>query len=151
MKTLTLSRPTMRYSPKPIEQYGRTIEGKFYGPSESLLIHGDDAAWNLAYLSFDYESRPVSPDSNFTTLVHRTLGMGPIRQWLANPAPQFVALVGEYDGLSQLPLFKAYGHEWIVTMDKRSRKAATHVGQPDDDVDDTEQAAKLLGRFTGKK
>ena len=151
MKTLTLSRPTMRYSPKPIEQYGRTIEGKFYGPSESLLIHGDEAAWNLAYLSFDYESRPVSPDSQFTTLVHRTLAVGPIRAWLAKPAPQFVQLIEAYPQTKDLALFKAYGIDWLQTIDERSRKAATYTDEPSDVVGDTAQAAQLLSRFTGKK
>ena len=152
MKTLTLSRPTMRYSPKPIEEYGRSIEGKLYGPSESLLIKGDDAAWNLAYLSFDFESRPVSPDPNFTTLVHRTLAVGEVRAWLKDTAPRFLYRLHQSEILATLPLYLAYGLAWPELMLERSRKAATYTNEPEvEPLYDTAQAVHLLSQFTGKK
>ena len=62
----------LRYSPKPIEAYTKVLAGKPYGPAESKLL--DTAqAWNLAYLSHDYDAEFQHKDPMFTTHVRRTL------------------------------------------------------------------------------
>ena len=63
----------MRYSPKPIEGYGVTHEGTFYGPSNFGFLNKDPEAWNLAFLSHDFEERPTLKDPKFTTLVRHSV------------------------------------------------------------------------------
>ena len=155
----------MRYSPKPIEDYGRTIDGKFIGPSTSHVLKGDAERWNLAFLSFDYAARPVPPDAQFTSLVLKTvatrLDTGEIdvterkvlvRSLLRMPAPQFVKVIEHHSILPQLPLFKAMGSAWLATIRARSRICATYDDEPGvDDVESVADAARLLSLISARR
>lgn len=125
----------MRYSPRPIESYGWSIDGTFQGPSKSILLRDDPDRWNLAFLSFDYDAYARPKDLLFVSLVTKTVATslsdggddlagrrpGPhVRDLLNKPAPQFVKLISESPFLDRLPLYRAYGKEWIRTMEERS-------------------------------
>lgn len=117
-----------RYSPKPISAYGMS--------AGSNLLTSDVAAWNLAYLSWDMENRPMWPDPNFSTRVRRTIqfvvadgvsdvtGMTPddesVRGYFLMPAPRAVHLVQQMLHFKELPMYKAYGEAWRKMMVERS-------------------------------
>lgn len=56
----------IRYSPVPIEEYGAPT-------SSSGFLKDDQDAWNLAYLSWDFDKCKTWPDPHFSTHVRRTL------------------------------------------------------------------------------
>lgn len=158
----------MRYSPKPIEHYGRTIAGKFIGPAMMMMLMDDPEAWNLAYLSFDFEKRPVHTNAQFTVLISRTLatrldtgvvdhsGKVPdkvlVRHLLRAPAPFFVEAMAKHPLLTQLPLYRALGPAWWLTVCERSRHAAAYVDEPGvDNVSSLDEAVQLLSRFRSQK
>lgn len=117
-----------RYSPEPIGSYRFASLYKF-------LVE-DPAAWDLAYLSWDFEAARKPPDANFSVSVRRTLqfdlvagkldltGEAPpshtIRGLLQHPPPRAVKLITEHPKLRELQLFKAYGTIWLETLLKRS-------------------------------
>lgn len=117
----------MRYSPHAAPNYAI---------GQSLLLKTDPEAWNLAWLSYDVRNGP-HPDPHFTTLVRRTLQVvlatgsidlisrypdnDTVRGLLKLPPPQAVARLQTCSHFLDLPLFAAYGAQWVTTINERSR------------------------------
>lgn len=117
-----------RYSPKPISDYGMS--------AGSNLLSSDISAWNLAYLSWDMENKPMWPDPHFSTHVRRTIqfviaegrsdvtGQTPddesVRGYFLLPAPRAVHLVQRMVHFKNLPMYKNYGEVWRQTIIERS-------------------------------
>jgi hypothetical protein len=118
-----------RYSPKPIEDYSPVVRGIGVGPAYSALLAKDLEAWNLAWLSHEYEKSPEHDDPMFTTLVSRTLRMvrdtgsaGPpgvfvpahrtVRGLLRLPPGEFWDHMAAEGLLRKTPLYAAYGEAW---------------------------------------
>lgn len=131
----TRHKQMLRYSPKPIEDYTKVLAGKPYGPAHSKLLDSPEA-WNLAFLSHDYDAEFQHRDPMFTTYVRRTLqtrldgeglGIGHdpttlVGSLLTLPAPRFVYLLrGNHQLVSTLPLFTAYGANWLANILNRER------------------------------
>jgi hypothetical protein len=138
--------PPVRYSEKPIEEYRQVIGGKVYGPAMSTLL-SQSQAWNLAYLSFDFDSHLHHPDPYFSTNVRRTIqsrldGSGLDLAGLHQPAelvqsmldliaPRFVYLIRRSPILESLPMYLAYGPSWVDLIDQRARLVTTdHYEDP---------------------
>ena len=158
----------MRYSPKPIAAYTSSVEGKPYGPADSKFIGQDQAGWNLAFLSFNFDARCIHPDSQFTTLVRRSvvtrlddgkldmLGAAPdselVRSLLLTlTAPQFVKKIQGSALLKYLPLYKAYGETWMKTIEQRSWLCATYEDDIDDTVGSLDAAQAVLTAISAKR
>ena len=112
------------YSPKPPKSY-RT----------SLTILDSIELWNLAYLSHDFESAQYHADPSFAVHVRRTAqtrldGRGlnliddptvkTVKSLLTLPPARFVLLMRHFPYLRNLPLYAAYGQDWLETMDQRA-------------------------------
>ena len=133
----------LRYSPKPIGAYTKVLGGKPYGPAESALLD-TAAAWNLAYLSHDWQALFQHPDPMFSTHVRRSTqtrldgtGLGLLEDerrlvgsMLALTAPRFVYLIRRSPALASLPLYMAYGKPWLDTIEARSHHC--EWGAPDE-------------------
>ena len=148
VKTMTdqnrLTQATERYSPRPREAYGTVTYGVALGPNASPLLDTPQA-WNLAYLTYDFEANPVHPDVGFSTLVRRstqvrladgTLGLADelkelTGSWLLLPAPRFVYLIRNFKFLSEVPLYQVYGQAWLDNIEARGRLCQAGFGQPD--------------------
>ncbi len=156
----------MRYSPKPIEDYGRTINGEFVGPSTSRLLAEDPERWNLAFLSFDYDARPVPRDPQFTSLILKTVAtrvdtgefdVGErnkpllVRALLQMPAPQFVKVIEFHSILTQLPIYRAQGAGWLATIKARSWICGTFDEDEVSDPESLDQAQQLLSAIAKRK
>lgn len=118
-----------RYSPAPIESYKSACMFK--------LLVDDEVAWNLAYLSWDFEANHGYPDAYFSTHCHRTLQFVistgeldlaskvpnelKVRGLMSGPAPQVVLRIINLSRVRELPLFRAYGQNWLDTLIARSR------------------------------
>lgn len=151
----------IRYSPRPQQEYVGNAKGTPFGPAASGLITTIQT-WNLAYLSFDFEKSLMHPDPHFTTNVLRTCqmrldggGVDMIGKYshrelfgslLDMPAPQFVHTVTNHPLLPSLPIYKAYGPSWLMTIDKRARLCCAD-DVPDDAITDLSLAASLLAKF----
>ena len=136
MSQATTPQQVIRYSPKPLNEYAGTVQGTSYGPAHSALL-GAPQAWNLAYLSFNFDKALQHPDPYFSTHVVRTMqsrldGGGAdlidkypssqtVQGLLSLPAPRFVYLIRQHSVLRSLPLFLNYGQEWLDTIEERSR------------------------------
>ena len=153
---------TIRYSPKPRESYKQVRPGFAFGPATSALL-GAPEAWNLAWLSHDYDQCLEPANPNFTVLVRRTCqtrldgsGLGItdsldllVGSLLLRPAPRFVYLIRQSPLLPQLPLYQAYGDAWLQDIEQRSRFC---LAEADDEptvdvVTDLSQAQSLLDRI----
>lgn len=157
----TKLKPLIRYSPRPLSEYAKTLGALTVGPYDSPMLR-TTAAWNLAYLSYDYEKSMQHHDPQFTVHVRRTAqtrldGSGvdladqddpttTVAGWLALPAPRFVHLVANHPILHSLPLFKAYGQDWLSTITARSYLCQTDENPPDNVVDFA-LAKALLSKF----
>ena len=133
---------TVRYSPRPIEKYSTRASG----PATSNFLREDPAAWNLAFLSHDYDDRREHPDPKFTSLVRSSTqmilssgsldlaGLQPplkkVQGLMGLPAPQAVVNLLKLRRLGQLPLYRAYGADWCDTIQRRSYLAQA----PDNDA-----------------
>lgn len=154
----------IRYSPKPLSDYKRTINHRELGPATSALIDTPET-WNLAYLSYDFESRLDHPDPQFTTNVRRTCqskldGSGfdltqsqasphLLGSMLSLPAPRFVHLIRQHSALTTFPMYTAYGEKWLETMEERARFCQSE-GDNDfstEDLRDMQEARDLLSRI----
>lgn len=154
-------RPIIRYSARPIEEYGT---------GEAIDVHKDrrvdrPEVWNLAYLSFPYETQPQAPDPYFLTHVRRTCMLnvntllvdltfsgyeGPdlLASRLRMPAPWFVNWLRKNPKvLGATQLFKMYGPNWFHTIAARSRICHTYEEEPDAPVGDMSEARGLLLKF----
>jgi hypothetical protein len=139
----------IRYSPRPLESYQTGEPGSRYGPATSTLLSRQEA-WNLAYLSFDYEEALQPLDAHFTVHVRRTCqtrldGNGIelvasddrilVSSWLRLPAPRFVHLIKAHKHLRDIPMYVAYGDQWVSTIEHRAHLCQTHEDPPDNVVD----------------
>lgn len=105
-----------------------------------------------------------STDPNFTTHVRRTvqtrldgsgLGIGEdpatlVASLLILPAPRFVYLIKKHKALQTLPLYQAYGQDWLSIIEKRSwlceaESDPTASHRPD--VRNLERALELIERI----
>lgn len=148
----------IRYSPRPREAYNKSINGTVYGPASSGLLEAPEA-WNLAFLSNDFENRLHHPDPYFTTNVRRTTqtlldGTGVdltasvpqselVASMLRLPAPRFVFLIHKFAHLKSLPMYTAYGDEWLATIEERSHLCCVDDWEPED-ITDMAQAQAVL-------
>lgn len=146
---------TMRYSPMPIDHYPVPNASKFLKP--------DEQAWNLAWLSFDFDNNVAHPDAKFSTHISATVRTlvrtgvvdvandnpeQTVREFLKKPAPKAVQMILAMTHLHKLPMYKAYGPEWVNTILQRSHLAQeAHDAEFDSPVPSTKQAMKLLKRF----
>lgn len=128
-----------RYSPKPISAYGMS--------ASSTLLNTDVAAWNLAYLSWDVDTKAMWPDPYFSTHVRRTIqfviadgvsdvtGMTPdnesVRGYFLLPPPRAVHLVQQMEHFKALPMYKHYGEVWRKTMVERSYRYRDAYDDPE--------------------
>lgn len=152
------STQTIRYSPRPRETYQGSHGGTRFGPATSTLLVSQEA-WNLAYLSHDFEKVLMHKDPNFSTNVRRTTqtlldgsgldltGSSPVSCLVASllraPAPQFVYLIQRHAILKSLPMYTAYGEAWIATIEERSRICCVDDWEPDN-ISDLTQARAML-------
>ena len=137
----------MRYSPHPIEHYGRKVAGEWVGPSTSQFLRGDNEAWNLAFLSHPFERQLHHPDPRFAINVSATVRTrlddgtrGPVastfdsrpdapsvRSLLMQPASVFVRYVMEDADLREmLSLFQIYGAPWVEIIRERAPLCGEH-------------------------
>lgn len=151
----------IRYSPKPKEDYTEVHSGKSYGVGTYSLLDSPEM-WNLAYLSFDFDSSVYHKDPDFSTHVRRTCqskldGSGPdlvgsalaselIASLLSLPAPRFVYLIENHPVLPNLPMYLAYGPEWLTTIRSRAKICQVEDG-PEDVILDLSLAKAVLGRI----
>lgn len=152
----------VRYSPKPLIEYQANYKGRPYGPATSSLLTASPEAWNLAYLSHDYDSLLQPADPYFTTNVRRTVqsrldGSGPdlsgtvppkqlVQGMLHLDAPRFVYLIQKRPHLRTLPMYLAYGESWVQTMEQRARKICVDA-TPVEPITDLQEAQTLLAKF----
>lgn len=156
------STQTIRYSPRPRETYQGSVEGTRYGPATSTLLDSHEA-WNLAYLSHDFEKVLTHKDPYFTTNVRRTTqtildgsgldltGSSPVSGLVASllraPAPRFVYLIQRHATLKSLPMYTAYGEAWLATIAARARICCVDDWEPDN-ISDLTQAKTVLALLT---
>lgn len=160
-----LRRPPIRYSAKPLDEYKAKYKDRVYGPATSTLLDVPEA-WNLAYLSHDYDTTLTHPDPYFSTNVRRTIqsrldGNGPdlageyppsrlVQHMLTLTAPRFVHLIRRHPVLELLPMYLAYGPAWVDLIDKRARLITTdHTVYPD--IVSLDQAQMVIDRITRMK
>jgi len=144
-----------RYSPEPIGSYRFAQLFRF-------LVE-DPVAWDLAYLSWDFEAAEAPPDANFSTHVRRTLqyslatgrldltGETPpshtVRGMLRHPAPRAVKLLIEHRLVRELPLFQAYGPDWLRILEVRSHTyREPHDKDFDFEINVLTQAAEVIAK-----
>lgn len=150
----------IRYSPRPLSDYRQVAVTSEIGPATSQMLT-TQGAWNLAYLSYDYDKSLQHPDPYFTVNVKRSTqvrldGSGLdiaqeygvehyVESWLHLPAPRFVHLITNSKILVDLPIYKAYGKQWLDTIHERSFLCQTHENPPDNIVDFSAARAVLKG------
>lgn len=149
-----------RYSTFPQSHYVKKTKKVGYGTASSALLDTLQA-WNLAYLSFDFENKLTHPDPHFTVHVRRSIQtrltdgtqdlvepepfLGLVGSLLLLPAPRFTHLIKPLELLKSLPLYVAYGESWLETITARSwicgygHEAETHIT-------DFSKANEILGK-----
>lgn len=151
----------IQYSRKPRAAYQRTAGKVTFGPATSVLLNTPEA-WNLAYLSFDFDAVLQHPDPHFSTHVRETCRAkldgtptGVVESVAASkmlasllllPAPRFVYLIKDHPVLPVLPLYCAYGKQWLTTIEQRSWQCVTDRHRPEP-IHDMTEAKNLLERF----
>lgn len=147
---------TTRYSPEPIGSYR-------FAPLYKFLTD-DPVAWDLAYLSWDFEACKEPPDAQFSTVVRRTLQFVTasgridlantqppnltVRGLMRHPAPRAVKLILDLHRLPELPLFQAYSTRWLDTFQTRSHLyREPHDKDFDFDVNVLTQATEVISKF----
>lgn len=120
-------RYTMRYSPKPMQEYG-----------QSAAMLDTVERWNLAYLSHPFEKQRYHKDPHFAVHVRRTTqmrldgggldltGTCPtemlVESFFRLPAPRAVQRLLTLQTSLPLPMFQAYGAKWVDTMQRRAKQ-----------------------------
>lgn len=148
--TQITNRTLIRYSPRPLSDYRPPPGTSLYGPSTSAMLR-TPGAWNLAYLSWDYDKCLDPDDHKFTVHVRRTCqmkldgsgldlaGTEPLNKLVESllllPAPRFVHLIEQHAILPSLPIYVAYGSTWLDTIKARSHLCQTYDDPPDNVVD----------------
>lgn len=145
-----------RYSPEPIESYRFATLFKF--------LVDDPIAWDLAYLSWDFEAGKDIPDPQFSTNVRRTLQFvtrsgvidlaneappaATVRGLMRHTPPRSVKLILGLPRLVELPMFKAYGPPWAKTLQSRSRLyREPHDAGLDFEIKVLTQATEVIAKF----
>jgi len=116
-----------RYSTKPPTDYKHAKPFK--------ILHSDPDAWNLAYLSWDWEDGAF-PDPHLSVNVWHTLMYVmetgvidltdrvptalKVRGLMKGPPPKVVHILTNLNCLKDTPMFKVYGQNWVDTMTQRS-------------------------------
>ncbi len=146
---------SLRYSTKPPSGYKHA--GTF------KLLQDDQEAWNLAYLSWDWEEGPF-PDPHLSVNVWKTLMFEPgtgrvdltrsadpkrtLRGLIKGPAPQVVYKLTNLERLKETPMFMAYGQQWVDTMSQRSHLyREPHDEQLDAKLSDLSQALGVIAKL----
>lgn len=164
-----MPRYAWHYSPEPIDSYDQRLGNALYGPAQSSFLVAKTEVWNLAWLSHDFAALPQHGDPNFTSLVRRSVsfvlrdgveditGAAPARLKIEglmrlDPA-QAVAHIAALKHLQQIPLFIAYGHPWVLTLQQRLtacrvNPAKVLLASMDVDPDNVNDAERELARFT---
>lgn len=157
----SISTQTIRYSPRPKDTYPGTREGTRYGPATSTLLDTQEA-WNLAYLSHDFEKVLIHKDPYFTNVRRTTQTLldgsgldltgsnppsGLVASLLRAPAPRFVHLIQRHAVLSSLPMYTAYGEAWLTTIEARAHICCVDDWEPDN-ISDLTQASAVLALLT---
>ena len=154
---------TLRYSPRRMDSYFRTPDWVAFGPSAKRILDSTEA-WNLAYLSHDYEADGAHTDPMFNIHVRRTTqvllaGYGiavhsedaePVfGSLLRLPAPRFVYLIRQSPILTTLPLYLAYGLPWVELIEKRSHhcRNGDHEEYESTDLDDAVELLQRIARI----
>lgn len=162
----------LRYSPRPLEDYACRIRDFSCGPAASMLLKRSTAVWNLAWLGFDYEANfehPFHKDPAYNVRVYHSSNyvmaaravdisaLAPdevkVAGMLRYPAEEFVDWLLSTETHRRLPLYEAYGDEWVATIQQRAKRAqggdiATELTRSTvAAVEDTAQAQDLLKRF----
>ena len=113
------------YSPMPMGAY-----------IDSTAMIDTPQRWNLAFLSHDFEHQRFHRNPQFLVHVRRSSqirldGKGLdlvgdvanecVSSLLSEVAPRFVYLLSSHPALKSLPLYVAYGDEWLHTIERRAR------------------------------
>lgn len=145
----------MRYSTKPLAEYKHAQPFK--------ILHSDPDAWNLAYLSWDWEDGAF-PDPHLSVNVWHTLmfvmetgvvdlanqahNNDKVRGLMRNPPPRVVHLITNLPNLASTPMFKAYGQQWVDTMTQRSYLyREPHDEQLDAKLPDLSDALRVIAKL----
>jgi hypothetical protein len=155
----------LRYSEKPIDAYGLQGDGAHQGPATLDLLKCDLEAWNLAYLSFDFEATPGIPPPEFMHLLARTLRMdlqtgtvhGPgtrlmrevtIRPLLERGPRAFANQLLAHPRVRQMPLYQGFGERWLTLVFERACIARevppAEMPQSGPELNAVEQARRIL-------
>lgn len=160
----------MRYSDKPINAYGQLVDGEHHGPAALSLLRSDLQAWNLAYLSFDFETNPGKPSPEFMYLLALTLRtdlltgtvcaeggalaqQSTIRPLLEFSPREFATLLLAHPRVRELPLYKGFGESWLTLLFERAcvarevTAAAEAAGSPDLDSEGAPRAGRTPEAF----
>lgn len=125
------ARPLIRYSPHPLEHYTEQVLSRRSGQMVTIgigtakLLKTDPLAWNLAWMSHDFDRRVTHYDPHFLQHVDRTARLVALRRWLSIPAPAFAYRVIRFHraAMARVPLYKAYGDTWLDTLIMRGHQA----------------------------
>lgn len=143
-----------RYAPHPM--------GSYMGDRPSIITRLPQ--WNLAFLSHPYEKLPLHKDPKFEVLVVRTartrMSNGDedvvgehddtLETLLSLPAPQFLKVFKSLPLKKfEYPMYKAYGQQWLDTMEQRSWLCIGHDTPPDNVSPTSATLALLEGIFRG--
>ena len=110
--------------------------GNFPKAGMFKFLHTDQAAWDLGYLSWDFDKGEGYPDAHFSVNILQTLqfviktgavdmaktlpASELVRGMIKGPAPMIAkALVG-FPRLQETRMFLAYGGKWLETVQSRS-------------------------------
>ncbi|MFM9881033.1 MAG: hypothetical protein ACKVOO_11575 [Burkholderiaceae bacterium] len=140
MKKTHTPKGAYRYSPKPVQDYDLNLGGLLVGPGQSPFLAGSFEAWNLAYLSHDFEAEPVHPNPGFTTACRATtnyfldqgvvdlIGNGPAHmkvQGLLRRNPEdFLRALTRHPNHKKTALYLLLGATWIGIMQSRLDQCA---------------------------
>ena len=139
----------MRYSPQPIEYYSRNLLDLRVGPAQSPFLRDDPLAWNLAWVSHNYDATPQASDPKFTTHVRETARNHELRKHLNKLPEQFyhAVFVLQPRLVRSLPMFAAYGLPWVNTVQQRARWAEPNDPLLDAPIGNTALALQHLTRI----
>jgi hypothetical protein len=72
---------------------------------------------------------------------------GRVASLLRVPAPRFVFLIQKFTHLKSLPMYAAYGEEWLATIEERSHICCVDDWEPET-IADLSQANSVLALIT---
>ncbi len=117
-----------RYSPNPIDAYPRA--------APYAMLRDDPVAWDLAWLSWDFENHARPPDVQLSVNIRRTLqfvirdgsldltGELPdglkVRGFMRHAAPYAVKLIIDMPLVKETQMYRMYGEAWLSALEARS-------------------------------